>query len=126
MWNSNFLSHFLRDQSLFMAGGIGFKSGGGHRKIVESKRVGIKKILRNTEWASKYFFVKFFAAGAASFVKSHYPCELQSNLLDLHNNSTPKIHEKFTSRVGVEKLSRDVEWAAKTFHRAMSGPPKIF
>ncbi len=36
-------------------GGIEFKSGG-HRKIVESYRVGIEKIWRSTEWASKLYF----------------------------------------------------------------------
>ncbi len=107
-------------------GGIGFKSGGaskifwrlesGHPKNIEKPRVGIKIL----------FCAKIFAAAAASFVKSHYPCESQLNLHDLHNNSTPKIHESFTSRVGIEKLSGNVEWAAKTFYRAMSGPRKIF
>ena len=88
--------------------------------------MGIEKILRSPEWASKYFLAKIFAAGAASFVKSHYPCELQSNMHDLHIDSTPKLHENFPSRVGIEKLSRDVEWAAKIFYSAMSGPRKIF
>ena len=83
-------------------------------------------ILRSPEWASKYFFVKIFAAGAAFFVKSQHPCELQSNLHDLHINSTPKMHENFTSRVGIEKLSHDVEWAAKIFYRAMSGLRNFF
>ena len=86
----------------------------------------LEKILRSPEWASKDFLAKIFAAGAPSFVKSHYPCELQSNMHDLHINSTPKLHENFPSIVGVEKLSRDVEWAAKIFYRAMSGLRKIF
>ena len=37
-----------------------------------------------------------------------------------------KIDLLYFSRVGVEKLSRDVEWAAKFFVRALSGPRKIF
>ncbi len=37
-----------------------------------------------------------------------------------------KIDLLYCSRVGVEKLSRDVKWAAKCFVRALRGPRKIF
>ena len=88
-------------------GGTGFKSGG-HRKYFEGQRVGIEKILRSPEGASKYFSVKIFAADAASFVSPQYSCELQKKLHNLHMNSTPKymniLHQKGASK-----------WAAKFF-----------
>ncbi len=37
-----------------------------------------------------------------------------------------KIDLLYSSRVGLEKLSRDVEWAANFFVSALSGPRKIF
>ena len=37
-----------------------------------------------------------------------------------------KIDLLYSLRVGVEKLSRDVEWAAKFFVSALSGPRKNF
>ncbi len=50
---------------LWLGEGSGSKVGR-PRKFLEGYRVGIEKILRSLEWASKYFF-----AGVASFVKSH-------------------------------------------------------
>ena len=88
--------------------------------------MGIEKILRSPEWASKYFFAKIFAAAAASFVNLHYPYELQLNLHNLHINSILKYIKYLTPGVGIEKLSRVVEWAAKIFYRATSGPQNIF
>ncbi len=88
--------------------------------------MGIEKILRIPEWASKYFFGKIFAAAAASFVNLCYPFELQLNLHNLHINSILKYIKYLTPRVGIEKLWRVIEWAAKIYYRAMSGPRNIF
>ena len=65
----NFL--YLRDRSLFMdwgGGGNRVQKWGGHRKYFYGKRVGIGKILRSPEGASKFF------------VNLQYPCDLQSNM----------------------------------------------
>ena len=76
--------------------------------------MGIKKIFRSPEGASKLFSVKIFAADAASFVSPHYPSELQSNLHNLHINYTLKymniLHQ---------------EWASKNCRAMASGPRKF-
>ena len=61
-----------------------------------------------------------------SFVNLHYPYELQLNLHNLHINSILKYIKYFTPRVGIEKLSSVVEWAAKIYYCVMSGPLKVF
>ncbi len=76
--------------------------------------MGIEKILRTPEGASKLFSGKIFAAVAASFVIPQYPSKMQSNLHNLHFNSTLKymniLHQ---------------EWASKNCRAVSSGPPKF-
>ncbi len=104
----------LRDRSLFKAGGGPGSKVGGHRKYFKGERVGIEKILRSPEGASKYFPLKIFAADAPSFVSSQYPYELQSNLQNIHNNYTLKYMDIFHQ-----------EWASKNCRAMSSGPRKF-
>ncbi len=77
--------------------------------------MGIEKILRSQEGASKYFPVKIFAADAASFGSPKYPYELQSNLHNFHINSILKymniLHQ---------------ERASENFRAVSSEPRKFF
>ncbi len=77
--------------------------------------MGIEKILRSPEGTSKLFSGKVFAAHAASFVSPQYTSELQSNLHNLHINSTLKYYMNILHQ----------EWASKNCHAMSSGLRKF-
>ncbi len=115
--------------------GAGGKSGG-PLKIFWRVESGRKKKLKSPEWASKYFFPKIFATGAASSISLYYPFTLswtQHNLQTCPYRIMSIVFSKtgcrkiiVRCRVGLEMFCPHAKWALKNLpvkYHFPSGPP---
>ncbi len=106
-------------------GGPGGKSGGA-TKIFWWTKSGLGKKIEKARVGIEIFLPRKFSPLTRHSFTVFYTLQTTFKQVELANIFPMKIDLLYSWKVGVEKLSRDVEWAANFFVRAPSGPRKFF